>query len=391
MMENKVTPSTNRTARRKSSSRKSIGSSASKLVRLMMQKEKQRKLNHYRNVKQKRADAFESRRFTNEAEESEQDKPKTSQQIENDDIDDNSLISLDMESDDNDTTSNNDITIRAAEPSETNNKVVQSVEVYETSMKSSNSNASSTNIGSRIGSSIANRFNSIKNSLKKIVSSSNRREIHQLTNEATFATKTNAVRSLIQHPTIKQQTNVVRTVIAANKTTQLSQTKELNESSMVNKSIINKPATTNQKTSMNLRVKEINNIKSNLGRSNSMNLAVNNSKGVVSAVGRAFDKSDSLKPCHWKNVAPPKMTSTILSSHNSSNISNTSTLSRSGMNSSTSSLNRPSFKLTTKIKYNDRDLYSNDEWMKSEMNKSKYTKLKENRKIAHMGSTASLY
>jgi hypothetical protein len=225
MMENKVTPSTNRTAaRRKSSSRKSIGSSASKLVRLMMQKEKQRKLNHYRNVKQKRADAFESRRFTNEAEESEQEKAKTSQ---NDDIDDNSLISLDMESDDNDTTSNNDITIRAAEPSETNNKVVQSVEVYETSMKSSNSNASSTNIGSRIGSSIANRFNSIKNSLKKIVSSSNRREIHQLTNEATFATKTNAVRSLIQHPTIKQQTNVVRTVIAATKTTQLSQTKEV--------------------------------------------------------------------------------------------------------------------------------------------------------------------
>lgn len=191
-----------------------------------MQKEKQRKLNHYRNVKQKRADAFESRRFTNEAEESEQDKPKTSGQIENDDIDDNSLISLDMESDDNDTTSNNDITIRAAEPSETN-KVVQSVEVYETSMKSSNSNASSTNIGSRIGSSIANRFNSIKNSLKKIVSSSNRREIHQLTNEATFATKTNAVRSLIQHPAIKQQTNVVRTVIAATKTTQLSQTKEV--------------------------------------------------------------------------------------------------------------------------------------------------------------------
>lgn len=353
-----------------------------------MQKEKQRKLNHYRNVKQKRAEAFESRRFTTEAEESEQDKPKTTSQ--NDDIDDNSLISLDMESDDNDTTSNNDITIRAAEPSEAN-KVVQSVEVYETSTKSSNSNASGTNIGSRIGSSIANRFNSIKNSLKKIVSSSNRREIHQLTNEATFATKTNAVRSLIQHPTIKQQTNVVRTVIAATKTTQLAQTKELNESSMSNKSIINKPATTTQKTSMNLRVKEINNIKSNLGRSNSMNLAVNNGKGVVSAVGRALDKSDSLKSCHWKNVAPPKMTSTILLSHNSSNISNTSTLSRSGMNSSTSSLNRPSFKLSTKINYNDRDLYSNDEWMKSEMNKSKYSKLKENRKIAHMGSTASLY
>lgn len=183
------TPSNSSRTRRKSSSRKSLGlaSSASKMIRSMIEKEKKRKLNHYRSAKLKRAEVLESRRGIADA----LAQPVDFQDRDPNITDDNSLISLDVDSFEeneqmtatpktNKTSSNAEeaeTTIRAEETSAVVETVVVESNVSEIKKPTSEfytSHKQQHGIGSRIGSTIASRFNSIKNSIKKMVTNSSR-------------------------------------------------------------------------------------------------------------------------------------------------------------------------------------------------------------------------
>lgn len=187
------TPSNSSQSRRKSSSRKSLGlaSSASKMIRLMIEKEKKRKLNHYRSAKLKRAEVLESRRGIADALAQPVDFEDRDPNI----TDDNSLVSLDVDSFEenehmtatpvtNKTASNvrgdfeeAETTIRAEEtPAVVETVVVESNKASEMKKPTSELHTSKQQhgIGSRIGSTIASRFNSIKNSIKKMVTNSSR-------------------------------------------------------------------------------------------------------------------------------------------------------------------------------------------------------------------------
>lgn len=194
MSEQQTTPSNNNRTRRKSSSRKSLGGcggannaggSASKIIRLMIEKEKKRKLNHYRSAKLKRAEVFESRRRCVSdalAEPIDFDRGHEDPNITDDNED--SLISLDLDNNDRDTNKTMTIipvstpmidevetTIRVEEEQKEDPVEVGANEKIEEDVYKPTEWQQQVTKASGIGSRIASRLYSIKNSIKKMVAS----------------------------------------------------------------------------------------------------------------------------------------------------------------------------------------------------------------------------
>lgn len=200
------TPSNNRTRRKSSSHRKSLGGSttggsATKVVRLMIEKDKKRKLNHYQSAKLKRAEKFETHRGISEA----LAQPIDFERDPNitDDFDE-SLISLDVDSDVDNAARKNDSTKFDAGETTLRSEEAASEAVIVVEEKGTSGEQAPrvvTAIASRIGSSIASRLNLVKNSIRKMVSSTNR---YTVTNESEMnQPKSSVVRSLNESSNVK--------------------------------------------------------------------------------------------------------------------------------------------------------------------------------------------
>lgn len=196
------TPSNNRTRRKSSSHRKSLGGttggSATKVVRLMIEKDKKRKLNHYQSAKLKRAEKFETHRGISEA----LAQPIDFERDPNitDDFDE-SLISLDVDSDADNATKNDGTKFDAGETTLRSEEAATEAVVEEKGTSGEQAPRVVTAIASRIGSSIASRLNLVKNSIRKMVSSTNR---YTVTNESEMSQgKSTVVRSLNESSNVK--------------------------------------------------------------------------------------------------------------------------------------------------------------------------------------------
>lgn len=231
-------------------------------------------------------------------------------------------------------------------------------------------------LGSKIGSSIVNRFHTFKNSIKNIVHSSSTKkdkENNASTNTTRYigsaSNNINSTRQTSTFPSTSSSTSLANT-----QTKNIISSKALNDLSTLKQG---KPMSP-QIATLIRRHRESQQVNL-IGRSNSINvmgqksrvLAVANESGGGGCVGkegnnpirselRALKKYDSVNS-YLKNQKPQPLTSsTLISAPTASSLTRNSLTSSSRLSLNAKHLganNKPAFKFS-KITYNDRSLYS---------------------------------